>query len=283
MLSISELLEPEDIFAEMRMERQAHHGAFLLLEGVTDIKRFSKFMVEDCSTVNCWGRPKLLEVVALVDSNSFKGALALADADFDRVINSLIASPSLIYSTCHDFDLDCVASGAIDCYLSEVADAAKLAALGGVSGVVQLHLNAIQPISCARLANCRGKITVSLADLEWDSCYTPFSINKSMYAAKALKKIGPTHDNVNRMLEFINAEEEEGHDQWQITNGHDFCVALGISLRDALGTRGKQQTSGREVELHMRLGYQFSHFLQGAVAGQIRQWEHANAPHRVLQ
>ncbi|WP_417581355.1 hypothetical protein [Pelagibacterium sp.] len=283
MISIAQHLDPEDIFAEIRMERQAHRGAFLLLEGITDIRRFSKFLVEDCSTVNCWGKPKLLRVLELVDHYDFAGALALADADFDRFTNDLQHSANLIYSETHDFDLDCIRSGAFFAYLEEAGDHEKIAALGGAQAVLEFVLEALHPISCARLCNRRGVITCSLSDLEWDPCYSPFKVNRGMYAAKALKKTGLTREAVEAMLSVMAAEEEENHDLWQITNGHDFCVALGISLREALGSRGKQQTTGQEVEMHLRLVYQFHHFDTGAVAAAIREWEAQSETFRILQ
>lgn len=283
MLSISAFVDAEDIYAEIRMERQAHAGSFLLLEGTTDIRRFTKFLAEDCSTVNCWGKNKLISVVRLAENDNFPGALGLADADFDRITGEITETSHLIYSDTHDFDLDCALSDLLQNYLLEVGDEEKVAGTGGAAGVSKALLEALYPLSCARLANIRGTIQVSLAEVEWDTFFVPYKINMHMYAAKALKKVGATHESVAEFLETVTAEASLAHDLRQVTNGHDFCVALGVALREGLGTRGKQQTSGREIELHLRLGFQNDHFDGGEVSKRVRVWELENEPFVILK
>jgi len=61
MISIAKHMDEYDIAQEIRVERMVHKGSFLLLEGDTDIKRFSQFTDEGkCSIVHCYGRRKAI-------------------------------------------------------------------------------------------------------------------------------------------------------------------------------------------------------------------------------
>lgn len=275
-------MDPEDIVAEVRMERQQHRGSFLLLEGKTDISRFRAFLHSDCSVVNCWGKETLMVALTQLDQAAYSGLLALADADFDRILNIGINSANLIYSESHDFDLDCALSPTLDLYLAEVANPEKLQDLGGTTGVLQRLLQSIRPISCARLANQMGQFQAPLSDTDWEPCYTPFGVNIERYIERALRKTSPTRQDIDNIVAIISRELAKDYDIAQITNGHDFCSALGISLRDALGTRARAQSTGKEVELHLRLAYRVDHFFATETFRSIRAWESRNSPYRVI-
>ena len=102
MISITKLMDGHDIAQEIRMERQAlKNAAFLLLEGDTDLKRFTRYVDEAaCSVVNCYGKPNAIEAIELLYEDGFPGALAILDADFDRLTcklssHEVIAHPTL--------------------------------------------------------------------------------------------------------------------------------------------------------------------------------------------
>ena len=62
----------------------------------------------------------------------FPGALAVVDADFDRVTNSLLSHEGLIFSALHDLDLDWATPYVVERYLSEVGDKEKCDRYGSV-------------------------------------------------------------------------------------------------------------------------------------------------------
>lgn len=282
--SILDRMDAYDIAAEVRMERQVHGGSFLLLEGMTDILRFGKFLDAECSTVNCWGKNNLIGAMEIINSSNTEGVLALADADFDRLIQSArLSIDNIIFSEFHDFDLDCAASGVLDIYLKEVADGEKLKAIAGADEALVLHMKAIYPISCARLANEKGLTSLPLAKVDWECCYIPYSTNLSRYIERAARKLSLAKSDIDDIIAIIRKEEGENHNLFQVTNGHDLCISIGLSLRGALGCRKIAHTTGDEVERHLRLAYSHEIFSASKTNAHIKKWQEANAPFRILR
>lgn len=283
MNSITELLDAEDIVAEIRMERQAFDGCFLLLEGITDIRRFQNFFEDkDCSVVNCWGRSKIQKAVFLLRSSDVTGFLAFADADFDRVLGELEEDDCIIYSEFHDYDLDMSRTPAFARYMLEVAEQEKISAFGGLDLARDHVFNSIKLISAARLANRKGKIPQSLSRIQWEDYFDGDRLEFGRYVKKALRGKSNDRFELERFTACVEQELENLTDLWQVTNGHDFFTALGKCLRGKFGKRHRMNCSGNEIELHLRLTMNYSDFQSMSVYKKIRAWE-AKHGYKVLR
>ncbi|ESZ11563.1 DUF4435 domain-containing protein [Mesorhizobium sp. L48C026A00] len=106
MLSIARHMDAYDIAQEVKFERLAHKGSFLIVEGDTDIKRFSKYVDEqECSLVNSYGRRKAIRAIQLLQKWKVAGVVAVLDADFDRINGTELTHPDIAYSSNHDLRL----------------------------------------------------------------------------------------------------------------------------------------------------------------------------------
>lgn len=271
--SISEHLSPEDTFAEMRMERQAFDGAFLLMEGQTDIKRFDKFFNDQTtSTVVCFGKPKLLEVFKLLEESNLQTYLAFADTDFDGILGKKIESTNLIYSSGHDFDIDFVRTKVFDRYLRETGDDQKCEAIGNNSDILYEIALAIRPLSHLKFMIASGDFVFSASKLDWKNNFDGYDFKIEQFLHKILKKqISSTDDIKKKIDETVNGFPD-GLDIWQITNGHDLIKALGICLQDRLGNRKKHNIEVKEIELHLRLTIDDEDFRSLGIFQKILVW-----------
>lgn len=269
--SISEHMDSEVISAEMRMERQVFSGSFILFEGSKDARRFERFLHSDeCSVVICWGKQKLLDVFRLIEPSPLNGYVALVDSDFDQLLDTKIQSPNLIYSETHDFDLDSVLTSIFDRYLSEVADTAKCENIGSAHDVRLYIADCIKNLSLIKFTNFTQPKQYPLSSLNWSSCFNGEQFNTDKFVHSILKKEYPERLEVDRFKE--RSLRDEGHDIWQLTNGHDFFIAFGICLTNFLGNRKKQQAEGNEVERHIRFGLNECDFEAMLVYSQIEEW-----------
>ncbi|MDF2599154.1 MAG: hypothetical protein K0Q54_1977 [Methylobacterium brachiatum] len=283
MISIASAMDEFDIAQEIRIERQVHKGAFLLLEGQTDVNRFAEFVDDvECSIVNCYGRPKAIGAVEILYDEGFEGALAVVDADFDRVLGSLKVHEGVIYSEGHDFDVDWAQPEVIRRYLLEAGDDAKCAALGGYNAIMTLVRESLKPISVARYLNQRGNIRYRLSGIYIDRCYANMQVDIDAYVALIFENRTPPQAEKDAVKGLIEQHSKAAFDLLQITNGHDFATALGVCLRDQLGARKIQQSYGSEVEMHVRLIFNDAHFKATRVYREIRIWEDANRPYIIL-
>jgi hypothetical protein len=273
MNSISSLMEPADIIAEIRMERQAFGGVFVLFEGSTDVRRFDKFFDPSLtSSVTCWGRKTLLGVVEALNGQGQNDFLALTDADFDHFFGCLADAKNLIYSQFHDFDIDVIQTEVLERYLAEVGDRDLCEVIGDIEEIRFAIADAIRPLTSAKIANQLGLINCGLSDLNWSSCFDGTALNKDRLAYLILKKTTPKREHIDALVEIIDGNM--CFDEiWQATNGHDFSETLGLFLRSRIGRRKHAQTTSDEIERHLRLALSDRDFKSMAVYREIIAWE----------
>jgi hypothetical protein len=271
---MSKHMRPSDITAQIRMERQRHKGAFLLFEGTNDIKRFKKFFDGAvCSFVNCLGKDNVLGAIEDEQNAGREDVLGFADADFDRALNVFVDNDDVIFSQCHDFDLDISASDAIHRYFDEVADGQKVDGCGGCLACVNQILDAIKPLSAMRFANERHQLGYCLKDVRHDAFFDGHAVDVAAMINSVSQGRFSSARHKAALLQHINRYHAAAFDLGQFTNGHDFFAALGIALRSRLGNRQVQQTWRSEVEKHLRLTFDVGDFQETGCLPKIKSWE----------
>jgi len=214
----------------------------------------------------------------------FLGALAVIDADFDRITGNLDQHEGLIYSQNHDLDLDWARPEVIARYLAEVGEKTKCDLHGSPGEIIEKILVGLKPISVARLLNHCKHITYKLSDIDISACFANFSVDIDGYVASIFQNRPPVPIAKKEALkqQIARAAGKE-YDLYQLTNGHDFHCALGASLRHDLGSRRHFHTWGSEVEKHLRLTLNDSDFKRLLVYGAICEWVRKNPPFKILQ
>lgn len=274
MRSMAKYLRPADISAQMRMERQRHKGAFILLEGADDIKRFRKFFIEaDSSIVNCYGKANVVGAVEIEQNSGRSDVIGFVDVDFDKILNLHQENDDLIFSNCHDFDLDVCLSDAICRYLEETGDESKINALGGPKSCVEVILIALRPLSALRFANIRHNLRYSLGSLNHEEFFD--GVDVDLEALISHVSLGKFNSEANKAVlrQHIARYCQADFDLWQFTNGHDFFAALGIALRSRIGNRKNPQTWRSEVEKHLRLTFDINDLDGIGCLPKVLEWQ----------
>lgn len=283
MISISTTMDGYDIAGEIRLERQVHKGSFLLVEGTTDVKRFHQFLDHDkCSTVNCYGKKNLVDAIVILYDDGFPGVLGLADADFDRVTNSLLEHEGLIYSTSHDFDADWACETSLAKYLQEVGDPDKCAAKGSASEIGGKIRTGLKSLSVLRYLNQYQSLSYKLQTLRHESFVQAMTVDIDLLIDDVFFSRTPAPTQKPQLKALVIAHAAQEHDLIQLTSGHDLMCALGLAMRSELAERKHAQTWGREVEMHFRLLFGDEEFKESPLFAAVRAWEDDNIPYVVL-
>ena len=283
MNSIARHIDEHDIAQEVRFTRRVHRGSFLLLEGITDINRFADFVdAAECDVVNCYGRRNAILAIKILYDEGFLGAVCVVDADFDRILDRLEEHEGIIYSEGHDFDLDWIHPTILSRYLRETGDQAKCSAFRSMEDLVVKIMLGLKPVSVARLLNRKRQIEYKVSHIDISDIYNNFEIDLDSYVNLIVGSSAPgkTRSAVKDLIEKNTLLE---YNLYQLTNGHDFHCALGACLRVELGSRKAQQTWGREVAKHLRLGFREQEFQDCTVYRKICEWENENSPYRILK
>jgi hypothetical protein len=283
MRSIARHLDEYDIAQEVRVERRAHKGSFLLLEGVSDIKRFDPFIDSDtCSLINCYGRPNAVGAIEILYDEGFLGAVAIVDADFDRIVGGTVEHEGLIYSESHDLDLDWATDALVDRFLAEHGEKEKCTNHGTSADIIQKIFDGLKPVSVAKLLNKRGVITHRLKNINVALCCDGFTVDLNNFVAEIQANPPLTSEQQRRLATQISNASAVEYDPRQLTNGHDFYAVLGVALRNELGSRREAHTWASEIEAHFRLMFSRDQLQQTSVWRQLVSWERENAPFTVL-
>lgn len=283
MLSILSCMDERDIAQQVVMERMVHKGSFVLLEGKTDIKRFRPFLDGDkCSMVSCNSVQKAMGALQILIRRSIKGVVAIIDADFSRVLGLNITTPNTIVSENHDLDLDWINTDSVGRYLDEVADDAKVSSLGGKDAIIESIHMTLRPVSAARLLNIKRTFKFKTSGIDVGKFYSHGNDICSEYVL-ALVAAGYTDTSKEDWIKLeIRAVINDKNEDWQMTNGHDFCAALGAMLRSDIGSRKAPQCWASEIETHIRLAFDMDDFRSLKLFQSVLDWEDANAGFRVL-
>jgi hypothetical protein len=289
MLSFERYVGPDELVAEMRMQRQAEDVVFLLLEGDTDVRRFDRFFdQQQCSTVNCWGKRNLLLLLDKLESAIERDFVAFADSDFDRVTGELVKHDCLIYSEGYDFDIDVIRSTAFDRYFREVTKLQKLEETQTGTQIRNSIVELLSFLSAARFAKAVNIVEESVGNLSWDDCIVHFSFNRERLAEKVLRRAATSHGrqftrvDIKNWIDKVDSCINDSINRWDICNGHDFCRAFGILLRSTIGNRSASQTQPQEIEMHLRLAYSQGDFLDSSTYRAVVRWTEMTGNGRIL-
>lgn len=251
-----------------------HKGAFLLMEGPNDIRRFEKFFEpKGISFIPCWGKSNVIETMDIVQNSGSEDCLGFVDADFDRVDSAAFADDDIIVSTNHDFDVDVCRTKVMDRYFGEVGDKTKVDAEGGCKECTNSLADALRPLSALRYANQKHSLGYRLSDIRLYEFFdgTVLDVDKMIDHVSTGKFSSAQHKKA--LKEFIARYSAIEVDIWQFTNGHDLTAAVGIALRQRIGTRQIVQTSVGEIERHFRLSFDHADFQDSGLRTAILTWQ----------
>ena len=274
------------IAAEVRMQRQVHKGAFLLLEGATDLKRIRKILDRRvCCPIICFGKDKVVDAVKRIGEDDLLGVAGMIDADFDRPRQTLVQHEMLIVSRTHDYDMDMLTTNALTRYFLEVSTQPSLASSPDDSTSQKILtdiLESIRLLSALRYANVRDQLGYKLSDLKLEKFYDGHQIDLDQMIDDASRGKFSDPASKAKLRSIVSKYAALPLDLYQISSGHDACGALGICLRARLGKRETDQTTRSEIEIHMRLTLDPNDFRECGLIENLKAWEEDNTPYRIL-
>ena len=276
-----EFLTVDRVANDIRLRRSTYTGTFLLVEGSSD-KTFYKRFVDElaCELVPTSGKPsskqRAIDILEILEKSNFQGVLAIVDADFDRLQNSLYTSPNLFYTDTHDLETMLIQSPALDKVITEFGSEEKIAQF---QPDVRLTLIEIG-MSIGYL------LWISLSDelnLTFDNItFSKFvdEQNLKIDELKLIREVKNKSQNFSLKDEDLQQriinKKSNNHDPWQVCCGHDLVEILSLGLRKAFGTYNVADVKPENLERNLRLAYEETYFCQTQLYFNIRTWESKN-------
>jgi len=285
---MKEVLTPVDLANTIRMARSSYEGAFLVVEGQTDALFYKRLAnSERCRLIVAHNKENVVGILAILESGSFVGALAIVDADFDMLEGKVFVSSNIFLTDTHDLETMMLKSPALEKLLLEMGSETKMVEFVKNRGkeLREALLEEGLHLGYLRWVSLRHGHALKFEGLKYGDFtdHTTLTINQSNLI-KTIKdhsqKPQLSDQDLQQQLDSIR---DETHDKWLVCCGHDLIGILSIGLHKAIGS----QRNWKEIELEilersLRLAYESVWFRDTQLYASIREWEERNTLFQVF-
>jgi hypothetical protein len=273
-------LTSADIANSISMLRSSHKGQILVVEGVTDVRLFCKFIDRsEVKIVPAFSKDNVRRSVSEVWGNrGDKKVIGIVDADLDRLYKKTYLPPMFL-SDKRDMETMIMSTRALDDVLSEFSDPVLLGSFEDKHGKVSDVLTrATYPVGLLMFISSRERMGLSFKNLE----YSNF-INKNTLAIDIRKMIDEVFTlSINigtgkrELADMIAEEEEILNDPWIAVRGHDAVSVLAIALAETFGSYNSKDIKSGQVSGALRLAFNFSYFEETDLFKDTMKWAQRN-------
>ena len=274
--------DPGTIASEIKMMRTEHAGAFLVVEGVTDMRFWRPRRCEECELVDGEGQHNVIGGIRRLDGERIDGVLGIVDDDCDSLMDVDFGTANVVGTDGHDLECLLCRSSALEKVLAEYGDESKISRFERDAGtdVRGALLERALVFGRLRFAALRDGL-----DIDSSAIRVPRFVDVETWAVDeqgllhAVVKDGSTCDEevVERCIGQLPVA-----DPWRVVRGHDMVRILRIGLGRVLGNVGAG-VGQEHISSILRSGFTPADLQATTLWTDMRAWEAGNHPFRILQ
>lgn len=270
----------------IRLRRSTFSGTFLFVEGSSDKSFYEHFTDRaTCVLVIVSGKPsskdRVIKVLGALQKSNFHGALAIVDADFDRLEGFVDDNPNLFRTDLHDLETMLINSSALDRVIAEFGSEDKITRFGEDIRTVILENGVI--IGYLRWISKIDSLNLTFDGIKFSSFINEktLKIDQSKFIQEVKNQSQAHSLNNEGLQQRINSQKDENHDPCQVCCGHDLVEILSLGFRKAIGSYQPSEVKPDILERSLRLAYEGVYFHKTELYLFIRSWESNNQPFKV--
>jgi Protein of unknown function (DUF4435) len=284
---MKEFLTPVDLANTIRMARSSYEGAFLVVEGQTDALLYKRLAdSERCRLIVAHNKKNVVEILLILESGDFAGALAIVDADFDVLERTVFVSSNIFLTDTHDLETMMLKSPALEKLLSEMGSETKLAEFVKARGKdlrEALLEEGLHP-GYLRWVSLRHGHALKFEGLNYRAFtdHLTLTIDQSKLIETIKNHSHKPQPSDHELQQQIEAISEETHDKWHVCCGHDLICILSVGLHKAIGSYNWKEIEPEIIERSLRLAYESAWFRHTRLYASIKAWEGINGSFLVI-
>ena len=257
------------------MTRMVHDGAFLVVEGVSDVRFWKTRSHNNCELVDGEGKENVIGAVGRLDADDFPGVLGVVDDDYDSVMGVVRTSANLVATDAHDLECLLCRSAALESVLAEFGVARKIQAFEEASrGDVCMGL--------LERAMVFGRLRWAAARYDLDIDFGALRVARFVdidtwmvdgdELLRAVLRGGSSHDYgaLGRRIGGLPPA-----DPWLVARGHDMIEILRIGLQRVLGELPASK-GPEDIARVLRAAMSPEELQRTTLYRDMRTWEGAN-------
>ncbi len=270
-----ENLSASDVANEISMMRSSFKGTFVVVEGVTDSRLYSKFTVDDAKVVVAFSKDNVKRSV-----NELRGrrndtkVIGIVDPDLDRIGRRECRFP--VFDTDRrDQETMVMCSHALEDVLYEYADMDALKSFEEVNGNVRdVIAKAVAPIGMLMYISERDDLGLSFKNLDYRSFIdrrtlklNPRRMIEDVFSISRAPMIGKKD-----ALQKLGAELKSLKDPWLVVRGHDAVAVLTMGISEIFGSYNGRGLKEGQVSGSLRLAFSFGYFSETNLYSCTYEW-----------
>ena len=268
--------DPGSIVAEIKMTRMVHDGAFLVVEGVDDIRFWRTRRHDTCQLVDGEGKNNVVGAVGRLNAEAIRGVLGIVDDDYDSLLGINCTTRNLVATDAHDLECILCRSSALDTVLAEFGVASKIQEFERVTGADVRTGLLERTLVFGRLrwaARCHNlRIAPKAIRIPRFVDIDTWTVDSDQLV-RAVLPSGSSHD-CDVLKHRISALPVA--DPWRVAHGHDMIQILRIGLMNVLGKLPASKGS-EDIARVLRAAVALEELEKTTLYGEIRAWECATA------
>ena len=268
--------DPGSVAAEIKMIRMVHDGAFLVVEGVNDVRFWSTRRHDNCELVDGEGKLNVVGAVHRLDGEGISGVLGIVDDDYDILLGINHTSRNLVTTDVHDLECLLCRSSALDNVLAEFGIASKIKDFEDAAGVdVRTGLLAKTTV----FGRLRWAARRHNLDINYGAIRVPRFVDIDTWTVDvdeligAVSSSGSPHD-CDELKQRI--AELPFADPWRVAHGHDMIQILRIGLKRVLGALPASKGT-EDIARVLRAAMSLEELQKTTLYADMRAWESTNA------
>jgi hypothetical protein len=278
-----EYITPDRIANTIRLQRSQYTGSFLIAEGDTDARAWKNLMDSTkCRVVIAHNKNNAIAALNILEQANVAGVVAVVDADFDILEETVLLSQNLLLTDTHDLETMLLKSPALEKVLREHGSTEKIERFA--QDIRQTLLQSAKILGYLRWASLKFNYCLKFQDLAFNKFVDDRTLilneSKLIQTVKNhSQKQGLDEKQIRANMDSLKTDTQ---DMWHVCCGHDMIAILSIALCKALGSCNSKQVEPNVLEINLRLAYESAHFRETKLYRSIQRWEQTNKPFEVL-
>lgn len=264
----------------------------VLVESPNNEKLFRKFMDKKHKFFPQNGKSNIIELVKIFNQTEEFIVIGIADADFDRILDKLLAEKNLFFADYHDTEMMMFDSKEVfENVLNQYKNPDKLEKFEAEKRVdfAEYLLYLLKPIAILRLLNHRENLSLTFKPktkegfkyMDYESFIDDKNLEiniSNLIKEVENKSVKPNFFKQNPLLkEKFDELLSEEYDLIELCNGHDLINVIALSLNKAIGSYSSgSKLSHTEIENSFILSYRLSDFEKTILYQNLKEWENDN-------
>lgn len=288
MSSVKDEVTASTLANQIVLERRQACRTILLVEGGTDARYFRRHIDRaQVAIAVCHDREKLTLVLNLLRRRGIRGALGIADRDFEDYVSSgRLSDPDIIF-----WDLNDLESTILPSIFSKLLDEF------GSENKINEFVETFEMDPFDKILDEVSKIgTLRAISRNKDYCLRFQGMNFQFVSNQCFEiDLEATIDHICDRSNKIHLKEEiraefvklrsSGADPKSLCQGHDLVRIVGRSLRGRLGSTSefdKKEKDKNPLYSIIRVSHEVADLCRTGLYAAIKAWESKNDPWRVL-